>query len=98
MDATQGDAVTVSAEEAQRTTIRRWAWTVAAGLPLIASIVGISLTSTGTIEQWKALGDDTYDVVMLAVWPAGLVLLSVGLLGLIATALTAAVLTTRRSS
>ncbi|WP_226533599.1 hypothetical protein [Microbacterium paraoxydans] len=98
MDATQGDAATVSAEEAQRTVIRRWSWTVAVGLPLIASIIGIALTSTGTVEQWNSLGDDTYDVVMFAVWPAGLVLLSVGLLGLIATALTAAVLTTKRSS
>jgi hypothetical protein len=98
MEATQGDAATVSAEEAQRTIIRRWSWTVAVGLPLIAMIVGIALTSTGTIEQWNSLGDDMYDVVMLAVWPAGLVLLSVGLLGLIATALTAAVLTTRRSA
>lgn len=98
MDATQRDQASVSAEEVQQRNIRRWAWTVAVGLPLIASIIGVALTSAGTTEQWNSLGDDTYDVVMLAVWPAGLVLLSVGLLGLIATALTAAVLTTKRSS
>ncbi|MFK3677092.1 hypothetical protein ACI2IP_05140 [Microbacterium sp. NPDC090218] len=96
MDATEDAAATASQEEAQRTTIRRLAWTLAWGLPAIALIVGISLTNTGAIEQWTPAGDDSYDVTMLAVWPAGLVLLAVGALGLIASALTTVVLTTKR--
>ncbi|WP_258567010.1 hypothetical protein [Microbacterium sp. Se5.02b] len=66
------------------------------GLPFIALIAGIALTNTGTIHQSMPAGDDMYDVVLLAVWPAGLVLLGVGALGLTAAALTTVVLTTKR--
>jgi hypothetical protein len=106
MDATQGATddraaesdrtATAAQEETQRTTVRRLSWMLAWGLPLVALIVGIALTNTGTIEQWTPAGDEMYDVIVLAVWPAGLVLLAVGALGLTAAALTAAVLTTRR--
>lgn len=106
MDAKQGSAEErsvestqtplTSQEDTQRTTVRRLSWMLAWGLPLVALIVGIALTNTGAIEQWTPAGDEMYDVIMLAVWPAGLVLLAVGALGLTAAALTAAVLTTRR--
>ena len=106
MDAKQGSAderaaesdrtIATAQDDTQRTTVRRLSWMLAWGLPLVALIVSIALTNTGAIEQWTPAGDEMYDVIMLAVWPAGLVLLAVGALGLTAAALTAAVLTTRR--
>jgi hypothetical protein len=96
MDATQDDVAVVAAEETRRTILRRLAWTLAWGLSLIALIVGIALTNAGSIDQSTPVDDEMYEVIMIAVWPAGLVLLAVGALGLIASALTAAVLTTRR--
>lgn len=96
MDATQDAAEAATHDETQRTTIRRLSWMLAWGLPLIALITGIALTNTGTIDQSMPAGDDMYDVVLLAVWPAGLVLLGVGALGLTAAALTSVVLTTKR--
>lgn len=79
-----------------RKTVRRLSWTLAWGLPVIALIVGIALTATGAVEQWEPMGDDTYEVTMLAIWPAGLVLLAVGALGITAAAITSAVVTAER--
>lgn len=93
------DDVVVDAEELrqlQRRTARRLSWALAWGVPVIALIVGIWLTAVGSIEQFTPAGDGVFDVTWLAVWPAGLVLLGVGALGLVATALATAVLTTER--
>ncbi|MCS3442832.1 hypothetical protein [Microbacterium phyllosphaerae] len=79
-----------------RKTVRRLSWALAWGLPVIALIVGIALTATGAVEQWEPMGDDTYEVTMLAIWPAGLVLLAVGALGVTAAAITSAVVTAER--
>lgn len=75
---------------------RRALWSIAALVPVVAVIAGIVLTSIGTAEQWTPIGDGQFDVTFLAVWPAGLVLLGVGLLGVIATAIAAAVVSSRR--
>ena len=83
-------------QERQRTFIRRLSWALAWGVSVVALIVGISLTATGSVEQLTPLGDDTYDVAFLTVWPVGLVLIAVGALGLVASAITTAVLTTNR--
>ena len=110
MDATQDAAQTQSenarfgaviVEEAelrekQRVMTRKFSWGVAWAVPLVSLIVGIWLTSVGTIEQLNPLGDGTFDVTWIAVWPAGLVLLGVGALGVVAAALAAAVLATDR--
>lgn len=90
------NVIGVPQDDTREVTIRRLSWMLVWGVALIALIVGISLTSTGSIEQWTPVGDDTYDVTMLAVWPAGLVLLGVGALGVLAAALTWAVLATKR--
>ncbi|GAA1232872.1 hypothetical protein JOF42_000758 [Microbacterium phyllosphaerae] len=79
-----------------RKTVRRLSWALAWGLPVIALIVGIALTATGAVEQWEPLGEGAYDVTLLAVWPAGLVLLAVGALGLAAAAIATAVVMTER--
>lgn len=81
-----------------RTGIRRLSWTLAWGIPLIALVVGIALTVAGSTEQWEPMGDDTYEVTMLALWPAGLVLLAVGALGVTAVAIATALITTQRPS
>lgn len=49
----------------------------------------------GTVEHIVEYGD-SYDVFTRDVWPAGLVLLGVGAVGIIATALATAVLTQKR--
>lgn len=71
-------------------------WTAAVLISAIAVIVGIVLTTIGTAERWTPIGDGQFDVTYLAVWPAGLVLFGVGLLGLIATAIAAAVVSSKR--
>lgn len=76
--------------------IRRLTWTLAWVIPLLALIIGIPLTANGTSEIWTPVGGDSYDVTTLAIWPAGLVLLGVGLLGLTATAIATALVTTKR--
>lgn len=85
-------------DDRRQLLVRRTSWALAWGIPLVALIVGIALASTGSIENWTPLGDDTYDVTLIAVWPAGLALLSVGTLGLTAAALVTAVLATNRES
>lgn len=93
------DAVIVEESElraSQRRTARRLSWGIAWVVPVVALIVGIWLTSAGTIEQLNDLGDDTFDVTLIVVWPAGLVLLGVGALGVVAAAIATAVLTTDR--
>lgn len=79
-----------------RKTVRRLSWTLAWSVPVIALIVGIALTVTGAVEQWEPLGEGAYDVTLFAVWPAGLVLLAVGALGITAAAITSAVVTAER--
>ncbi|MBP3977119.1 hypothetical protein [Microbacterium sp. BLY] len=81
--------------ERRRVATNRFGWIVAWGVSVVALIVGISLTSAGTVEQATGYGD-IYDIVLREVWPAGLVLLGVGALGIIATALATAVVTQRR--
>lgn len=97
-DARSGTAP--EAEQAERAERRRLAanrfgWIVAWGVSVVALIVGISLTGVGTVEHIVEY-DDSYDVFAREVWPAGLVLLGVGALGIIATALATTVLTQRR--
>lgn len=88
--------VETESELDRRTMIRRVSWSIAWVVPVIALITGVSLTGAGTVEQWTPLGDSQYDVTYLAVWPAGLALLAVGLLGVTAAAIAAAVMTTKR--
>ncbi|WP_435748728.1 hypothetical protein [Microbacterium sp. PMB16] len=66
--------------------IRRLSWSIAWAVPVIAAVTGISLTAAGTVQQVT-----DYDLTILTVWPAGLVLLAVGLLGVTAAAIAAAV-------
>jgi hypothetical protein len=97
-DARFDDVVAEEAElrERQRRTARRLAWGIAWVVPVLSLIVGIWLTSAGTIEQLNDLGDGTFVTTLSAVWPAGLVLLGVGALGVVAAAIATAVLTTDR--
>jgi hypothetical protein len=97
-DARFDDVIVEEAElrEKQRMLARRFSWSVAWIVPVVALIVGIWLTSAGTIEQLNDLGDDTFEATYLVVWPAGLVLLGVGALGVVAAAIATAVLTTDR--
>lgn len=74
---------------------RRSLWMLTWALPLAALIVGIALTVNGTADVSTPVGDDMYDITLVAVWPAGLVLLGVGALGLIAAALVSAVFVTK---
>ncbi|MFE7065938.1 hypothetical protein [Microbacterium sp. NPDC057658] len=85
------------AEHAERRqlAVNRFGWIVAWGVSVVALIVGISLTGVGTAEHIVEYSD-SYDVFRREVWPAGLVLLGVGALGVIATALATAVLTQKR--
>lgn len=78
-----------------RPLIIRLSWFIAWGVPVVAFIVGAVLTGMGSVEQWTPLGGDQYDITYLAVWPVGLVLLAVGLLGVIAAAIATAVTTTK---
>lgn len=77
-----------------RKTVRRLSWTIAWSTPLIALIVGIALTATGSIEQLEPMGEGAYEVTMLAVWPAGVAFLAAGVLGLTAAAIATALVTT----
>lgn len=97
-DARFDDVIVEEAElrERQRRTARRLSWGIAWVVPVVALIVGIWLTGAGTIEQLNDLGDDTFDVTLIVVWPAGLVLLGVGALGVVAAAIATAALTTDR--
>ena len=63
---------------------------------MLSLIVGIWLTAVGTVEQLTPAGEGMFDVTWLAVWPAGLVLLAVGILGVVAAAITALVFTRDR--
>lgn len=78
-----------------RAIILQLSWSLAWGVPVVAFIVGVILAGMGAVEQWTPLGDDQFDVTYVAVWPAGLVLLAVGLLGVTAAAIATAVITTR---
>ena len=81
--------------ERRRLVANRLGWIVAWGVSVVALIVGISLTGVGTVEHIVEYSD-SYDVFTREVWPAGLVLLGVGALGVIATALATAVLSQKR--
>lgn len=79
-------SMTEGAVAARRRTIRWVSWTAAWGIPLVVLIVGIVLTSVGTVQQVD------YDTLFIVeVWPAGLVLLAAGLLGLMSVAIANAV-------
>ncbi|GGM37146.1 hypothetical protein [Microbacterium saperdae] len=97
-DARFDDVIVEEAElrASQRRNARRFSWGVAWVVPVLSLIVGIWLTSARTIEQLNDLGDGTFDVTLFVVWPAGLVLLGVGVLGVVATAIATAVLSTDR--
>lgn len=85
----EGDAATLAARNRQ--TIRRVSWSVLRGVPIVALVIGIWLSAAGTIEQLTPAGPDVFDVAVLAVlavWPAGLVLVAVGILDVIAAAIT----------
>lgn len=69
-------------------------WFIAWVIPVVAFIVGVTLVSNGTVERWTPLGDGQFDVAYVVVWPAGLVLLGVGLLGVTAAAIATAVIST----
>jgi hypothetical protein len=88
--------VETESELDRRTMIRRTSWSIAWVVPVIALITGVSLTVAGTVEQMAPLGEGQFEVTYLAVWPAGLVLLAVGLVGVTAAAIAAAVVTTKR--
>ncbi|MEW2006709.1 hypothetical protein [Microbacterium sp. NPDC079208] len=85
----------VDLAERRRLAVNSFGWIAAWGVSVVALIVGISLTGVGTVEHIVEY-DESYDVFTREVWPAGLVLLGVGALGIIATALATTVLTQRR--
>ena len=85
------DSQVARADRGAQTTILRISWALTWAVPVVALVVGIVLTATGVTEVWTPLGDDTYDVTMLAVWPAGIALMAVGVLGTTAAAIATAV-------
>ncbi|WEK61711.1 MAG: hypothetical protein P0Y60_02800 [Candidatus Microbacterium colombiense] len=92
----QDDIEEAAFRERQRELARKVSWGIAWVVPVVALIVGIWLTAVGTVEQYSPAGDGVYDVTWLAVWPAGLVLLGVGILGLTAVSLATALISTKR--
>ncbi|MDQ0727265.1 hypothetical protein [Microbacterium sp. W4I20] len=88
--------VETESEPGRQAIIRRTCWSIAWVVPVIALITGVSLTVAGTVEQWTPIGEGQFEVTYLAVWPAGLALLAVGLLGVTAAAIAAAMVTTKR--
>ncbi|MCK2033472.1 hypothetical protein [Microbacterium sp. KSW4-4] len=100
---TDGDALSGTAPETdeleraerRRLAVNSFGWIAAWGVSVVALIVGISLTGVGTVKHIVEYSD-SYDVFTREVWPAGLVLLGVGALGIIATALATAVLPQKR--
>lgn len=75
-------------------TSRALAWGAAWAMPLVSTIVGIVLVSDPTVSSWSSDGSTQFLESTLDVWPAGLVLLGSGTLGLTAVALAAALRTT----
>ncbi|WP_217180716.1 hypothetical protein [Streptomyces sp. AC495_CC817] len=70
---------------------RLLAWAAAWVVPLLSTVVGIVLTTTPTLSTWGTDGTTSFLESTLDVWPAGLVLLGAGVLGLSAVALASAV-------
>ncbi len=72
-------------------SVRLTIWVLAWVFPLAIFVTGITLTAVGDITVWhliaSAKGVDTEESRILAVWPAGLVLLGAGSLGIMATTL-----------
>lgn len=79
-------------------TARRAAWWLVWGIPAAALIVGIVLTSNGTLEFTTTYDGYSYEASYVTVWPAGLVLLGTGILGLLAASLSTAITLTQRAS
>ncbi len=85
-DVSRGTAAVLASADAHRQQlVRQWSWALVWLLPAVLTIVGIVLTSGGTVEVVSQY-EETY-VTLVAVWPAGLTLLGVGLLGLMAAAI-----------
>lgn len=94
-DVSRGTAdVLASADAHRQQLVRQWSWALVWLLPAVLTIVGIVLTSGGTVEVVSQY-EETY-VTLVAVWPAGLTLLGVGLLGLMAAAILNVVRVMRR--
>lgn len=74
-------------------TSRALAWGAAWAVPLVSTIVGIVLVADPTVSLWSSDGSTQFLASTLDVWPAGLVLLGAGTLGLTAVALAAALRT-----
>lgn len=77
---------------------RRAAWWLAWGIPVVALVVGIVLTSNGTLEFTTTYDGYSYEANYVTVWPVGLVLLGTGILGLLAAALATAITLTPSAS
>ncbi|MGK9221151.1 MULTISPECIES: hypothetical protein [unclassified Microbacterium] len=75
---------------------RRLAWGLAWSIPVVALVVGIVLTSSGTLEFTRTYDGYTYEAEHHTVWPAGLALLATGVLGLTAAAIATALMLTPR--
>ncbi len=73
---------------------RSLAWLLVWALPVVVTIVGIVLTSQGSVMVTDQF-DENY-VFVVSVWPAGLTLLGAGLLGLMAASIVTLVHATRR--
>ncbi|WP_217176996.1 hypothetical protein [Streptomyces sp. AC495_CC817] len=69
----------------------RITWTVAWLVPIVSLIVGVVLTGINSVTVWSEFDGDSAIGSEVAVWPAGLLLLGVGLIGLTASALVAAI-------
>ena len=73
---------------------RSLAWLLVWALPVVLTVVGIVLTSQGSVVVTDQF-DENY-VTVVSVWPAGLTLLGAGLLGLMAASIVTLVHATRR--
>lgn len=72
-------------------TVRMVSWVLAWGLPVVSLIIGIVLTSVGSVEVWEDYSDGMATAYQVAVWPAGITLMAAGLAGLMAVAIINAV-------
>ncbi|WP_152926136.1 hypothetical protein [Microbacterium sp. GCS4] len=71
-------------------SVRLLAWGMAWTVPIVSTIAGIVLMANPTVSFWNADGTSQFLQATLDVWPAGLVLLGAGTLGLTGVALAAA--------
>ena len=94
-DQWRGAAVAPDAPNEYRARMQRsLAWLLVWALPVVVTIVGIVLTSQGSVMVTDQF-DENY-VFVVSVWPAGLTLLGAGLLGLMAASIVTQVHATRR--